>query len=232
MPKIIQVEAEILSILLTSKYGFSIAKLADKLGYSRTTISKYLNILQQKQKIFSQDVGQYKLWHHGEGFFKSNNDFTLVSLFFQPYYKAMMKNLPTYQITDGQFKELGQKISEELDLSELVEKFIELSTSTIAESNFDNFHALADINMDIINTLFTGIDAFIWNTPLFFPSEHFFILRMAGSKFIQISAHFHLLCGIIEFQMQKYANFSMDIHQINEEEAIVDFKFQYLGSRI
>ena len=49
MPKKINAEIEILALLKSSKYGFSISKLAQKLGYSRTTVSKYLNIMEKKK---------------------------------------------------------------------------------------------------------------------------------------------------------------------------------------
>ena len=62
---------EIVKLLYETRYGLSVSKLAQKLGASRTTISKYLKILEDADKAFVQDIGQYKLWHQKENYVKN-----------------------------------------------------------------------------------------------------------------------------------------------------------------
>lgn len=227
MPKKLDAENEILTLLLSAKYGYSVSKIATKLGYSRTTTSKYLDILEKNSKVFVQDVGQYKLWHHVEGYYKKNEKSSLTSLFFQPFYKLLMKHLPNYNINLDQIQELGYKISKDLDLSELAEEYIELSTSTKDYISIDEYAVIAAVNMEIINFLFSGIDDFNWAEPLYFQKEKFFIIRMTNSNFIEIPAHYYILCGILHSQIQNYADISVMIHNINEKKNIVDIKFQF-----
>ena len=50
---------------------------------------------------------------------------------------------------------------------------------------------------------------------------------MVDSDYIDLPAHFYLLTGLIQFQLQKKAKISVNIHQIVKEEKLVDIKFTF-----
>ena len=227
MPKLINAEKDILMLLKDARFGHSINKIAKELNYSRTTISKYLVQMQKEGKVFAQDIGQYKVWHHQEGFYRKNYDCSIANIIFQPFYTSMMKNLPSYGIEKEQFKELGREISKDLDLFELVDTFVDLSASSLKNSNQTTLNELAHITMDIIDMIFSDSDQFTWHPPFICGEESFFILRMAGSDYFDSPAHFYLLSGLIQFQLEKKTKAAVHIHQIVEEEKLVDMKFQF-----
>jgi ribosomal protein S18 acetylase RimI-like enzyme/biotin operon repressor len=56
------IQAKILKILESSSSGFQMEELAEKLGLTRHTIAKYLEILRAEGKIHYVKIGRSKLW--------------------------------------------------------------------------------------------------------------------------------------------------------------------------
>lgn len=56
------IQAEILKLLKTSLSGLQMEELAEKLGLTRHTVAKYLEILRAERKIHYHKVGRAKLW--------------------------------------------------------------------------------------------------------------------------------------------------------------------------
>jgi len=51
------IKQSILDLLKSSKFGLNVKNIKDKLGYSRTTIAKYLDILEKDNLVFDQKIG-------------------------------------------------------------------------------------------------------------------------------------------------------------------------------
>jgi len=56
------IQAEILKVLKASPSGLQMEELAEKLGLSRHTIAKYLEVLRAEGKIHYRKIGRSKLW--------------------------------------------------------------------------------------------------------------------------------------------------------------------------
>ena len=75
-----EIKQSILELLKSSKFGLNVKNLKDTLGYSRTTLAKYLNKLEEENLVFDQKIGQYRVWLHKEHEnIKSLNDFMEVN---------------------------------------------------------------------------------------------------------------------------------------------------------
>jgi DNA-binding transcriptional regulator YhcF (GntR family) len=226
---------QILDLLLNSKLGLSVNKMAEKIVCSRTTISKYLKELEQKHLVFEQDIGQYKIWHHKDGFIKNKARWDSLSTFFEPFYDSLMHNLPKLNITPANLKELGNLIDQELNFSDLITDIIDQNNTLLISSTnsastgvltLPNLSEIAQLIMQIIDTLFRTFDPYHWDVPMIFENEGIFILRMVGSEYVRLPSHFYLLSGIIEGEMNRFAPVTINIHQILEKEQIVDIKFK------
>jgi len=57
-----KLQDKILKILKTSPSGLQMEELADKLGFTRHTVAKYLEVLRAEGKIHYHKVGRSKLW--------------------------------------------------------------------------------------------------------------------------------------------------------------------------
>jgi len=58
------IQAKILKILKSSPSGLQMEELAEKLGLTRHTVAKYLEILRAEGKIHYLKIGRSKLWKH------------------------------------------------------------------------------------------------------------------------------------------------------------------------
>jgi len=83
--------------------GITITDISKEMGYSRNTVSKYIAILQLKDKIYSKSIGRYNLYFSVKTSFIPKN--TIISVF-----KAFIKTLKETLPNQGSiYKELGKK---------------------------------------------------------------------------------------------------------------------------
>ena len=225
---------EIVNLLQETRYGLSVSKLAQKLGASRTTISKYLKILEDEDKAFVQDIGQYKLWHQKEKYLQNKSRREALSTFYEPFYLSMLRNIPQFIQDPEGLKELGKVMAKDLNFSEMTDVMItqqQIPTSApILDGNTKSNLPLPFMSqkiMDIIDSILTTFDTYSWTAPIILEDQGLMILRMENSEYLSLPAHFQIFSGIIEEEMNKYIKVSVIIHQIDPVNNIVDIKFQF-----
>lgn len=225
------IKSKIIELLISSQYGESIKKIAEKLDLSRTTVKKYLDILANEKKVISKNVGQYALWFHAGNIQDQLDMKKSLQTYFKPIYGALLNNFKKINIDNYKIKELGKHISYDLPIAdinqnpiigELMEHF---NVSML--KNIDR-NIIADSIMEIIDSALGPLDCFTWDPPIIIQDtidSPIIILRMKDSEYIDIPGHFYLMAGIIEEQMNKFFTVTIDIQQIFQETKIVDFKF-------
>jgi biotin operon repressor len=221
-----QINEEILTLLEKSTFGLSVNKIAERLGYSRTTITKYLKELEEKDLAFNQDIGQYKVWHHKLEYSKRLSKWESVSSFFEPFYQSLTKVLPQMGISFDQFKEMGIKIAQNIDYSDLMDNILDPQNLKMQTADTFDLEFISKLIMQVIDALSSKIDSYKWNTPIIFEAEKRIILRMEKSVYINNPAHFYLFAGMIEAEMNKFIPVTITIHQIQQEQNVIDFLFQ------
>ena len=104
-------EAEILECIRENPSGITITDIAKDKGFSRNTISKYVSMLEIKQKIFKRKVGAYNLY------FSSKKSFFPKEII-SSYYKALLSGLKkNYPNDEEVFKDIGRNSLEFIDFS-------------------------------------------------------------------------------------------------------------------
>ena len=178
--------AKLIDVLKTSRYGLSINKIAEKIGWHRNTVTKHLNILEKEGRIFSREIGQYKLWLYQESENEGIGDQDQLLLkAYELFIKNLMKLHP--EITDG--KEIGRLISSELEF----EKHIPVDFNGIAKLPLD-LNLIAKTFMDGLNNIyFLTYEKYEFDPPVINTSPPFIILRIKESRYVQIPLHFEIL---------------------------------------
>ena len=219
----LDIKQSILDLLKDSKFGLNVKNLKDKLGYSRTTIAKYLKKLEEENLVFDQKIGQYRVWLHKE----HENMKSLTILIFD-IYKSMLKHMEKdaeFNITPEKIKKMGMQVATDLHFSELVDKQL------FERVDLRNFVNIADLLMKAIDMMCTYYDSYSWRPPIIIESKNIIIVRMYNSKLISsTNYHFYMLSGFIEQAMNKMgkgAKHSVNVIKINEKEKIVDFQFEF-----
>lgn len=220
-----------MEILLSSQYGESIKKIAEKLDISRTTAKKYLEILASEKKVISKDVGQYVLWFHAENMQNQLDMKKFVQTYFKPIYGALLNNFKKINVDYNKIKELGKHVSNNLPIADInqnpiINELMEHFNISLLKTIDRNI--IADSIMEIIDSVLGPLDAFTWDPPIIIQDSlesPIIILRMKDSEYIDIPGHFYLMAGIIEEQIKKFFTATIDIQQIHEENKLVDFKF-------
>ena len=219
----VEIKQGILDLLKSSKFGLNVKNLKDELGYSRTTIAKYLNILEQEELVFDQKIGQYRIWLH-----KDNEDIKSLNVLIFDVYQSMLRNMqtdPDLNITPKKIKKLGMKVASDLQFSELVDE------KTFKGADLSDFGKIAELLMKTIDTMCTYYDSYSWRPPIIIKNKNIIIVRMYNSNLISsTNYHFYMLSGFIEYAMNKMAKGakgSVNVIKIDEKEKIVDFQFEF-----
>ena len=83
--------------------GITITDISKEMGYSRNTVSKYVAILQLKDKIYSKSIGRYNLYFSVKTSFIPKN--TIISVF-KAFIKTLKESLPNQGLI---YKEIGKR---------------------------------------------------------------------------------------------------------------------------
>ena len=95
-------QERILDCLSAELYGLTIKDIAEKIGGNRNTVSKYLNILEAKEQVFSQEIGTAMLY-----FARERRSIPLDLAF--SFYKALLGALKIgFPHKEAFFKTLGK----------------------------------------------------------------------------------------------------------------------------
>lgn len=214
--------ARLLDVLKTSRYGLSINKIAEKIGWHRNTVAKYLGILENEGKVFNREIGQYKLWLYkkSEDEAVSEQDQLLLKAY-ELFIKNLMRLHP--EITDG--KEIGRLISRELEF----EKHIPIDFNGIAKPPLD-FNLIAKTLMDGLNNIyFLTYEKYEFDPPIINKSPPFIILRIKDSRYVQIPLHFEILTGLVEEKINQLfpLNIDVSINAIYSDKNMIDIKISF-----
>jgi DNA-binding transcriptional ArsR family regulator len=230
-------EQEILEILKRERFGLNIQILSEKLGYSRNTITKYLKILEDKEKVICREIGQNFIWIHKDVYYDKIDKTNPISSLIFSIYTAMMKNIEKIDVSTKKVKDLGKYIAEEFNFSDYIDKSYLQISNAISDSM-----EIADLFMKIIDSICKFYDEYSWSSPIIVKDKSIIILRMHNSDLIDTPNHFYLISGFIEYEMNKQINEfnrkikelknpikgNVDIVQINKEKKIVDFQFEFI----
>ena len=218
-----EIKQNILGLLKDSKFGLNVKNLKDKLGYSRTTIAKYLDILEKDNLVFDQKIGQYRVWLH-----KDHENIKSLNVLIFDIYQSMLRNMEKdseFNITPEKIKKMGIQVASDLHFSELLDKQL------FEGADLRNFGNIADLLMKAIDMMCTYYDSYSWRPPIIIDSKNIIIVRMYNSKLISsTNYHFYMLSGFIEHAMNKMgkgAKHSVNVIKIDEIEKIVDFQFEF-----
>ena len=99
----IDYENEILDYIREHPSGVTITDISKEMGYSRNTLSKYVAILQLKDKIYSKSIGRYNLYFSVKTSFIPKNTITAV---FKAFIITLKESLPNQ---GSLYKEMGKK---------------------------------------------------------------------------------------------------------------------------
>jgi len=218
-------EAKLLETLQDARFGVSISKLAERMDCSRTTVSKYLKTLEEKQLVVQQDIGQYKLWLHIDHFRLNQSRKDALSAFYEPFYDSIMRHLPQFMGNPAMIKQLGRAIASDLAFSEMAQEMVETRRAAVSLDSSVDLSTVAQITMEIFDSIFHTFDTYTWSPPIVMNDKQIFILRMAGSAYSHLPAHFQLIAGVLEAEIEVYSPVEVKVGQILEEEKIVDLIF-------
>lgn len=214
--------AKLIDVLKTSRYGLSINKIAEKTGWHRNTVSKYLNILEKEEKVFNREIGQYKLYLYQKG---EDEDFSeeekLLLKAYELFIKSLMKLYP--ETIDG--KEIGKFISKELEF----EKHIPINLGKVAKRPL-NLDLIAKTFMDGLNNIyFLTYEKYNFDDPIILKNPPVIILRIIESQYVQIPLHFEILTGLLEEKINQLFKLNIDvsINKIHSEQNKIDIKISF-----
>ncbi len=215
--------AEIIEILKNSRFGLNLNAIVEKLGCSRTTATKYLKILETEGEIVDRDIGQYRIWLHKDVFFRDGKQKIPSNTLIYQIYNSLLRNTQNVGLKPADIKKLGTLVAEDFNLSE----FIDQTEFPGVEALLD-FSSLAEFLMKTLDSIFRFFDEYTWQPPVLMADKGQIILRLANSHLIaETPAHFHFIAGIIEHEIQKHGNGTVDVIQVREEDQVVDFLFQF-----
>ena len=224
------IKDEILGVLIKSRFGMNVTKIAENLKISRTTVTKYLKSLEKEGLAIVQDVGQYKLWIHKDIYIEEKNKGKQLQNFIIPIYQTILKNFKNVGVGTEDVKELGKRTAREFN-------FVEYSDSRVfdfakdMQMSYDNFkpEELAQFFMNVIDSVGRWFDNYVWKPPIIINGTRIIILRMENSNFIDAPMHFYLIAGVMEEELNNYFSGKVTVNQIATVEKVVDFKFDLSG---
>ena len=121
---------EILKFLNDNPSGYTITNIAERIGTTRITVSKYLALLEQENKVLSKEIGVYKLY------FSKVRKYLDLDLI-RSFYSAFLSGVKTQFGSDNEkFKKLGFFISDSF-FKYLLEQYPESLTEQI--TSFKDF---------------------------------------------------------------------------------------------
>lgn len=100
-------EQEIMGCLENKTMGLTVTNIANLLGISRNTVSKYLGILEVQHLVGKQDIGAYRLY------FAKTNDLGLPHNFMNSFIKGFLGGLKKeFANNSERFKKIGEEIEQ------------------------------------------------------------------------------------------------------------------------
>lgn len=196
----VKYEYEILQCIKNNPGGVTITDVSDIKGYSRNTVSKYINILKLKNKIYKKKVGAYSLY------FSSEENYLPNSLVLS-YYKVLLKGLKNNLPEKGEFfKELIKENASDIKFTfspKIYKQLKYLKNHPISQFTkihleiFKEFYPTYDIFQPDVNISVLNID----------PKGKKATYRFRNSVFLKDNNnyiyHLYFMCGLTEGILEK-----------------------------
>ena len=206
--------------------GITITDISKEMGYSRNTVSKYVAILQLKDKIYSKSIGRYNLYFSVKTSFIPKN--TIISVF-KAFIKTLKEAIPNQESI---YKELGKK-------------FLQHFEYKFGKSLMKEFAALKKVSdpkphLEFFNKLYPSFN-FLQDTMeitemRFEKNNRKAIYRFKNSEFLETHDdyifYFYLVAGIAEAYLSEELsrNVVCEIIEINvkdkKENSYVDMSIE------
>ena len=192
---------EILNYIKENPFGLTIKDIAEGIGTSRVTVYKYIDILQEQEKVFIREVGLYKLYY-------SSDRIVLPLKFVAAFYNGILTGLKEKFSSEKEFKELGYIIADVMKF-ELIKQFpktlrIEIKTFKDFLGYFAKLYPYLDIVLD--NNLIIDENISEDGTKALFHFKNLNLFNLSGD----FKYHYYILTGMMERSLSRI--FKKEIH--------------------
>ena len=211
-------EELILDYLQSNPSGLTISDIAKGINASRMTVSKYVSILEAKEKIVPKKIGAYNLYFSAHPVYIPKK---IIMLF----YLGLLQGLNERKIPDKEqfYKNLGYRISENLKV--LFKSNLNVPEDIEDYSKFIRNLARIYPNIDVLNDIEINIVPEIGEKGLE-SVFHFKNVQLFGES-EDFLYHFYIISGIIEKTMSRLIG-----KQVNCEIEYVNYSDRTVGLSI
>jgi DNA-binding transcriptional ArsR family regulator len=181
---------EILKFLNDNPSGYTITNIAERIGTTRITVSKYLALLEQENKVLSKEIGVYKLY------FSKVRKYLELDLI-RSFYSAFLSGVKAKFGSDNEkFKKVGYFISDSF-FKYLLEQYPE--SLTVQITSFKDF-------LQVFGTLYPYHE-FMYSKNMIMEEDiddsyerGLFTLKNTEilKKSEDLQYHFYIFAGVIE----------------------------------
>jgi len=177
--------------------GVTITDIADLLGFSRNTVSKYINILELKNKIYKKKVGAYSLYFSSEESYLPNS---LILSYYKAFLKGLRKNFPNKEEV---FKNIGRNQANMIKFS--------FSPNIYKQLKSLKGHPVSKIHLEMFKEFYSAYDIFQPNVEISIldvdPEGQKAVYRFKNSVFLDDNDlyiyHIYLMTGITQTILEK-----------------------------
>ncbi len=189
---IIEYELEILECIRENPSGVTITDISKEKKFSRNTVSKYVTVLEVKEKVFRKKIGAYNIYFSTE---KTYFPKEIILSYYKSILSGLKENFPD---SEEIFKQIGKKSLEFIDFSfgqTILKGLRGLRGNPILKlyfKVFSEFYPSYDILQPSIEI----------SEPRFNKTGTKAYYRFTNSEFVENSDdfiyHFYIVTGIIE----------------------------------
>ncbi len=222
-----QRKKEILNLLKNSQVGMSIKNIAEELEYSRNTVSKYLNILEEEEKVFDRELGQYKIYLHSDAKLYFDKQKAKGQQFALETYRYFLEYLTQeHPELNREGKNAGLYMGQRMNIESLISsELLAFQTEDLSLKN------IAKKVMDLLDNTYLSMDTYEFDPPYINEDPAFILLRMRDSQYINAPINFYMLAGVMEEKFNQFLeefniSISVDVHAIHKQKRVVDLKLQ------
>ncbi|NHI93547.1 MAG: ArsR family transcriptional regulator [Candidatus Lokiarchaeota archaeon] len=226
-----EIKTKILELLKNSHLGLSIRSISERLNHSRTTVTKYLKILEEEDLISEHQISQYKVWILKDNLLLEKRNYLIFSIV-----NSILKNLTKLDLKKDDIKNLGKLVATEMNFQDFIDvSIINKFRNKIKKGDFPKPEELANGILEIIDSIISLYDDYTWDRPPIINKDGSITIRMRNSDLISNPNHYYLISGFIEYEMQEeiqktqfntQTKVNVNVIQILEKEKIVDFLFE------
>ncbi len=219
------------NLLKNSQIGLSITNIAEELGYSRNTVSKYLKILKEEGKVYDRELGQYSIWLHNDARLYYEKDKAKGQMFALETYKHFLQYLDNNHPELGkEGKQIGNYMGKNMDILNLISP--ELLEFDLRLTDLNN---LAKFLMDLLDNTYLSMDSYEWETHSIIDRDEvppMIILRLKDSQYFSTPINFSMLAGVLEIQINSLLKNEGSMIRIDIKDTIPNKKVNLVELQI